>query len=124
MLKYLNLAYAEWSIVQCTLARSEEHPVRSQAVLYNVKNAGENATQAELVYERTFGCTRKIYWELGVIICDYAAAPTVEPPRRLGLPRVDRFFVGFGFEISPPPSINLISSSMLRESLNLLPRDS
>lgn len=53
----------------------------------------------------------------------HATAPIVAPPRRRGLPRAVRFLACEGFDMSPPPSMNLMSSSMLRESLNLLARD-
>ncbi len=69
--------------------------------------------------QRIFGWQKCGRWERCFL---HAAAPMVAPPRRRGLPRVVRFLAGEAFDISPPPSMNLMSSSMLRESLNLLPR--
>ena len=48
------------------------------------------------------------------------AAVAVLPPRLLGLPRDVRFLEFWDLEMSPPPSMNLISSSILRESNALL----
>ena len=58
---------------------------------------------------------------VGLSLLAQAVAPTVDPPRRLGFVRALRFFDVL-LEASPPPSMNLINSSMLRESKAPLPR--